>query len=469
MIKTLGISLAVATVLGMSGCGSSSSNDDTTPPPNGGDTVTTTVSGKVADGYLDKAKVCLDKNENGKCDENEPNTLSVNGSYDLNIKTADIGDYPILVEVTTTTIDLDDGSYVTKPYTLTAPKDSTGFISPITTLIKSQIDNNPALTTDEAISIVSRELNITDDNSKLLTDYVIDEDTNTVSKQLHEIGKVLARLIVNIEENIKTTLGITNISDDQRAGLSKIVNDVALDNISVIASKIKNDNKDISELTSDISTIVAENSKTQTEFDLEVKEAKLSKTFESGTIVALFNGEVFFDFEDHEQDYLRLRAKIFDPVQGYKEAYSDINSSTDDAENNLATVSSSKPPIYEELEDGKIKIGDDDKVSIVSFGKLDLNSIDYTFGEIINKLYRGRSPYESDLKNQFPNLENNSNKAMNFSSGDFAILSTEKYIKHTENPQRVGVIKTRITFNKSAMDKILKVLQDSGARYRAKF
>ena len=40
MIKTLGISLAVATVLSMSGCGSSSTNNnDTTPPPSGKDII----------------------------------------------------------------------------------------------------------------------------------------------------------------------------------------------------------------------------------------------------------------------------------------------------------------------------------------------------------------------------------------------------------------------------------------------
>ena len=273
MIKTLGISLAVATVLSMSGCGGSSSNDNITN--------NTTVSGKVADGYLDKAKVCLDKNENGKCDTDEPNTLSVDGSYNLNITKTDIGKYPILVEVTTSTIDLDDGNLVTKPYTLTAPKDSIGFISPITTLIKSQIDNNPALTTKEATSIVSSKLNITSDNSKLLTNYVKDESSSTVSKQLHEVGKVLAKLIADIEDNIKNTLGIKTISDAQRAGLSKIVNDIALKNILTISAKIKDDNKTISELTSDISNIVTKN-KNKTRNDI-LSASKQHELTTSGT------------------------------------------------------------------------------------------------------------------------------------------------------------------------------------------
>lgn len=92
-----------------------------TPAPTANQKIT--VNGKVADGYLDNAKVCLDKNENGKCDTGEPNTLSVNGSYDLSIDTTDVGKYPILVEVTTSTVDLDDNQTVANEYTLTAPKD----------------------------------------------------------------------------------------------------------------------------------------------------------------------------------------------------------------------------------------------------------------------------------------------------------------------------------------------------------
>ena len=461
MIKTLGISLAVATILGMSGCGSSSSNDDgSTPPPSGGDaTNNTTVSGKVADGYLDKAKVCLDKNENGKCDTDEPNTLSVNGNYDLNVTTADVGKYPILVEVTTSTIDLDDGNFITKPYTLTAPKDSTGFISPITTLIKNEIDKNPALTTEDASFIVSNELNITSDNTKLLTDYVVNEDSDTVSKQLHEIGKVIAKLIVDIEENIKTTLGITEISDEQRLGLNKIINDVVLDNISVISAKIKNDNKVLSDLTDDISTVATDNNITNEELATSIKDATLNTTSIQGTLVDIYGGQSAFDFEDHEQDYLRLRASIISS-EGYKEIYVDVNKSTELANSTLTSESYWSIPIFEELDDGTIRIGDENSQSIITVSKLNLNDINYTFGEIITKLYRDRSHYEDDLKNQFPDLETKFSQEINFSNEDYLISSSYKVIKDIDHPEKVGSVGFSYKFNKSAMDKVLNILQN---------
>ena len=40
---------------------------------------TTTLAGKVADGYLIGAKVCLDKNQNDQCDEGEPHAFSTSG------------------------------------------------------------------------------------------------------------------------------------------------------------------------------------------------------------------------------------------------------------------------------------------------------------------------------------------------------------------------------------------------------
>ncbi|MEA2017852.1 MAG: hypothetical protein U9N59_05330, partial [Campylobacterota bacterium] len=219
--KKISLSLAVATALSFSGCGSSSSDDTTN---NDDDTSNnSTVSGKVADGYLDKAKVCLDKNENGKCDTDEPNTLSVNGDYSLSVTTTDVGKYPILVEVTTATVDLDDNQTVTNGYTLSAPKDSTGFISPITTLIQNEIEKYPVLTKDDALKRVSDKLNITSTQSKLLTDYVAN-GSDSESFKLHEVGKVIATLQGALE--LKLTQSTVMTDDNKKASNNQILNSI---------------------------------------------------------------------------------------------------------------------------------------------------------------------------------------------------------------------------------------------------
>ena len=77
--KTL---LALAIPLAMAGCldsgGSSSSSDGGI---GGGSTGADPISfsGRVADGYLNGATVCLDINENKKCDESDPSATSVAG------------------------------------------------------------------------------------------------------------------------------------------------------------------------------------------------------------------------------------------------------------------------------------------------------------------------------------------------------------------------------------------------------
>jgi len=50
----------------------------------GGDS---SISGSVIDGYISGAIVCIDNNANGKCDVNEPQTLTdASGAYKLSTK-----------------------------------------------------------------------------------------------------------------------------------------------------------------------------------------------------------------------------------------------------------------------------------------------------------------------------------------------------------------------------------------------
>jgi len=252
--KMIGSGLAALLALSFNACsGDSSSNEDT----NLDDTVS--MSGLVVDGYLENAKVCLDKNYNNKCDNDEPFSYTISdGTYTLEVDKNDNATYPIIVEVIANkTIDKDDGFKVAKSFILTTPKEKHQVISPITTLVKGLMDKNSSLTLEEASNSVKTKLGVLD-SSKLFDDYVKNEDSDNISKKLHKIAKVAVQLIVEIEEKIKNDLGLTTISDDQRRGLIYLVNDIVLSNINIIAEKINIDvEADVSTEITTIKTSVA--------------------------------------------------------------------------------------------------------------------------------------------------------------------------------------------------------------------
>ncbi|KAF0217116.1 MAG: hypothetical protein FD174_3417 [Geobacteraceae bacterium] len=157
--------LAVAAVLAVgsiAGCGGS-----------GGSTPAATVSGTVADGYLVGAQVFMDKNGNYQWDEGEPKTVSgPHGYYTLSVAPADEGKYPIVVRVMAgSTVDEDDGKPVQSGYVLSAPSGSTGFISPMSSLIREKMAANPGMTTTDAMVQLRNQLNLPAEVN-MLGDYV---------------------------------------------------------------------------------------------------------------------------------------------------------------------------------------------------------------------------------------------------------------------------------------------------------
>lgn len=173
-LSRLMLALIAGSGLILAGCGgggSSPTAPGTNPPPsvdagggggnggggNGGGTTPETpsvaVSGIVADGLLQNAKVCLDVNGNRLCDANEPSAMTdASGAY--TIKTTVGSNFPILAMVTAgTTTDSDYGA-ITQSYTLMAPAGKPGFVSPYTTLVQSEIDSGRSMNLREAESTI---------------------------------------------------------------------------------------------------------------------------------------------------------------------------------------------------------------------------------------------------------------------------------------------------------------------------
>ena len=79
--------------------------------------------------------------------------------------------YAIVVQVSETTVDEDTGAAVGKPYVLSAPAGESDFISPITTVVHGMLQQNPALTLDDAVTQVKLRIGASSDVS-LFEDYV---------------------------------------------------------------------------------------------------------------------------------------------------------------------------------------------------------------------------------------------------------------------------------------------------------
>jgi hypothetical protein len=117
---------------------------------------TSTLSTTVIDGAIENATVCLDKNNNGVCDAGEPaSKTNAAGKANLTVAKSDVGKYPLLVVVDTDAKDADTGEVTTR-YTMKAPADQTAVVSPLTTLVQSEIEGGAASTAAAVESVKNK-------------------------------------------------------------------------------------------------------------------------------------------------------------------------------------------------------------------------------------------------------------------------------------------------------------------------
>lgn len=228
-ILSLSVATLIATTLSFSGCGGGGgSSDPITPPSSGAD-------GKVADGYLKNATVCLDKNLNSKCDNGEPTTISKDGGeYTLsNVSAADYAKYPIVVEIKAgVTIDEDDNATATKDYTLSAPAGQKDFISPLSTMLKSYMDNNDSLTLTTAKTKLGQDLGVSD--AFVLGDYVL--STSSEAIKAHEAARVVAKLKTLLKDKLVNDYSLD--ANDSIGGFEALLNEELMKNLSLVKTQL---------------------------------------------------------------------------------------------------------------------------------------------------------------------------------------------------------------------------------------
>ena len=151
------------------------------------------ISGIALDGYLHKAKVCLDKNGNAMCDSADGDiaTTDAKGQFQLDVDD-DVAQYKVLVEaVAGITVDMDTPNQaIESGFTLEVPSNNSDVVSPVTSLIAS-VSKSSGISFDDATELVANDLGI--DKSLALGDY---SASNSVKgREVHMFARGVTRAL----------------------------------------------------------------------------------------------------------------------------------------------------------------------------------------------------------------------------------------------------------------------------------
>lgn len=121
--------IVLCATMALSGCGG------------GGGQLGSAISGKVMDGYIKGAVVCLDVNHNLKCDVGEPSTITgANGEFTLYpLKDTSITGLNLVAEISSKAEDSDQPGQAMAPTRMVGFADKPSVISPLTTVVASLI------------------------------------------------------------------------------------------------------------------------------------------------------------------------------------------------------------------------------------------------------------------------------------------------------------------------------------------
>ncbi|WP_035384939.1 hypothetical protein [Ferrimonas futtsuensis] len=208
---------AALTQLTACGGGSSDSAPAPQPEPQPGQS----LSGATADGYLVNAQVCLDLNRNGECDADEPSTLTqAGGQYSFENLDADLdlSQVQMLVKVIAGQTEDEDnpGEVLTQGYTMTAPAGVVEFVSPLTTLLASEMDR-AGVDQETAAAALEQTLGILGSDLSLVEDYIAGKQQQANGdgyKRLHRVAQVVARVTAKAKHAVEQNGGTGGDAED---------------------------------------------------------------------------------------------------------------------------------------------------------------------------------------------------------------------------------------------------------------
>ena len=214
-----------------------------------------TLTGKVIDGYISGATVCLDLNNNYTCDPDEPSALSgAGGSYTFTYEGTIPEGIQILADIPIGAVDEDLG-VVDKPYSMLAPAANPEVVTPLTTLVSQEIQSSAGqLTPEEAEESVKLMLGIDESDSLLGNDFVanVDADLQETATFIAEVLAVTKEAITSnpatsdltladiAKASVQTAKSITSDLIASGSSIGLAIEDVATAVTTVVTGEINN-------------------------------------------------------------------------------------------------------------------------------------------------------------------------------------------------------------------------------------
>lgn len=160
----------------------------------GGSSGPIALTGKVIDGYIGGATVCLDVNSNLRCDAGEPTaTSAADGSYSLTYE-GSVDGMQILAVVEPGAVDSELGA-ITKAFDLLAPAENASVVTPLTTLVANEMLNR-GVDAEEAQRAIKAQFNFEGD--LLGRDFIAANDTDTL-----QVAQVVAASMAAVKEELQ--------------------------------------------------------------------------------------------------------------------------------------------------------------------------------------------------------------------------------------------------------------------------
>lgn len=209
MKKSTGLTLGLLLAAGLIGCGGGGGGGGSAA---GGAAV---LSGKVIDGAISGATVCLDVNSNNACDTGEPTaTTDSTGNYTLPSYAGTLDGLHILSVVPVGAIDLDTNTAVTDAYVMLAPATNPSFVTPLTTLVSAQMLANPSLS-----AAAAEQATIVTNRLTAQTSSVLGVDV-TQNAALHKIAQATAIAMGKVQSALNANNSFTTAATASNNGTS---------------------------------------------------------------------------------------------------------------------------------------------------------------------------------------------------------------------------------------------------------
>jgi len=221
--------IALLALLALAACGGGGGGGSTTSSSN-----TTSFIGVAIDGYLYKATVFLDLNDNGTFDAGEPTTTtSETGTFTLSATQEQINNYKVVVvAVAGVTIDQDSPTTtVTSGFTMISPAGNHEVISPLTTQVVAKMSTGLSLA--NAKTAVQDDLGFS--SIDVMKNYVAAKATDTNYSKAHNVAASISEVLKSIDTDSSKD---TKVSEKLASLITKVNSHIVpnLDNIKLASS-----------------------------------------------------------------------------------------------------------------------------------------------------------------------------------------------------------------------------------------